>query len=64
MAMQRKHKIRAIRLRPVEDEMTPAERRELRRRYKEAHEHPLTAQQLRDMPDLFSLDNIEDEESG
>lgn len=51
MAVQRKHKIRAIRPLPVEDEFTPVERRELRRRYKEVQKHPLTLEQLRNMPD-------------
>ncbi|HVU13371.1 MAG TPA: hypothetical protein VHD90_18965 [Phototrophicaceae bacterium] len=62
MAVQRKHKIRAIRPLPVEYEMTPAERRELRRRYKQSHEHPRTLDELLALPNPFNFDGIEDEQ--
>jgi len=45
VAVQRKHKIRAVRIVPVYS------LRELRRRYKQAQERQSTAEQLRNMPD-------------
>lgn len=45
VAIQRKHKIRAIRVVPV------FSLRELRKRHKEAQENQPTAEQLRNMPD-------------
>jgi len=63
LAIQRKHKIRAIHPLPVEYEFTPAERRELRRRYKEAHERPRLIADLRALPNPF-IDDPEDEEIG
>jgi hypothetical protein len=63
MALGHKHKIRAIRPLPVEYEMTPAERRELRRRYREAHEKPRLIAELRALPNAFT-DDSEDEEFG
>ena len=63
MAVQRKRKIRAIRTQSVANEFTLAERRELRRRYKEAHEHPRLIADLRALPNPFAADS-EDEGNG
>ena len=51
MALRRKPSIRIIRPLPVEAEFTPTERRDLRRRYKQAQQRSMRLEQLLNMPD-------------